>query len=159
VKTSARKLKKETKTERETKMKVIVGITVAAFLIAGVALAQTTQTAKEISVKNMPPSVVKTVPQAGDADVDPGLKEITVTFSKNMKTNRMWAVCQISKETFPQTAGQIHYLSDQRTCVMPVKLEPGKTYVVWFNRGRFNSFRDTENNPSVPYLLVFSTRK
>lgn len=137
-------------------MKQIVGLTVAASLIAGVALAQT---AKEISVKSMAPSVVKTVPQAGDTAVDPALKEITVTFSKNMKTNRMWAVCQISNETFPRTAGQIHYLSDQRTCVVPVKLEPDRTYVLWFNRGQFNSFRDTENNPSVPYLLVFKTRQ
>jgi len=137
-------------------MKVIVGMIVAASLIASGALAQT---AKEISVKTMPPSVVKTVPEAGDTAVDPGLKEITVTFSKEMKTNRMWAVCQISKETFPATAGQIHYLSDERTCVVPVRLERGKTYVLWFNRAQFNSFRDKENNPSVPYLLVFKTKQ
>ena len=137
-------------------MKTISLLIIAASLLATVALAQP---AKEISLKTMPPSVVKTVPQAGDSAVDPALKEITVTFSKDMNTNRMWAVCQISKETFPETAGQIHYLSDQRTCVVPVKLEPGKTYVLWFNRGQFNSFRDTENNPSVPYLLVFATRK
>jgi hypothetical protein len=115
--------------------------------------AQTT----EVSVKSMPPSVVKTVPAAGDTAVDSTLKEIRVTFSKDMKTERMWSVCQISKETFPETAGQIHYLADKRTCVIPVKLEPGKTYVLWFNRGQFNSFRDTDNNSSVPYLLVFQT--
>ena len=137
-------------------MKTWIGITTAAILITSVAFAQT---AKETTVKSMPPSVVKTVPQAGDTAVDPALKEITATFSKDMKTNRMWAVCQISKETFPETPGPIHYLSDQRTCVVPVKLEQGKTYVLWFNRGQFNSFRDTENNPSVPYLLVFTTRK
>jgi hypothetical protein len=137
-------------------MKATVGMIVAASLIASGALAQT---AKEISVKTMPPSVVKTVPEAGDTAVDPGLKEITVIFSKEMKTNRMWAVCQISKETFPTTAGQIHYLSDQRTCVVPVKLESEKTYVLWFNRGQFNSFRDKENNPAVPYLLVFKTKQ
>lgn len=137
-------------------MKALVGITTAALLFASVAWAQTN---KVITVKTMPPSVVKTVPQAGDTDVDPALKEITITFSKNMKTNRMWAVCQISKDTFPETAGQIHYQSNQRTCIVPVKLEPGKTYVLWFNRGQFNSFRDTENNPSVPYQLVFSTKK
>ena len=141
------------------KCKALVGIAVAAILIAGVAFAQTKQTTREVTVKTMPPSVIRTVPQAGDTEVDPSLKEMTVTFSKNMKTNRMWAVCQISKETFPENAGQIHYVSDQRTCVVPVKLESGKTYVVWFNRGQFNSFRDTENNPSVPYLLVFTTRK
>lgn len=113
----------------------------------------------EVSVKTMPPSVVKTVPPAGDTAVDPALKEISVTFSKNMITDRMWSFCQISKETFPESAGQIHYLADQRTCVMPVKLEPGKTYVLWINRAQFNSFRDTDNQPSVPYLLVFQTRK
>jgi RNA polymerase sigma-70 factor (ECF subfamily) len=114
--------------------------------------------AEEPSVKSMPPSVVKTIPEAGSANVDPSLTEIRVTFSKDMMTERMWSVCQISKETFPQV-GDIHYASDKRTCVVPVKLEPGKTYVLWFNRGQFNSFRDTRNNPSVPYMLVFETRK
>ena len=137
-------------------MNALIGITTVALLIASAAFAQT---AKEITVKSMPPSVIKTVTQAGDTDVDPALKEISVTFSKDMKTNRMWAVCQISKETYPKTAGQIHYLSDQRTCVVPVSLEPEKTYVLWFNRGQFNSFRDTENNPAVPYQLVFKTKK
>ena len=115
---------------------------------------------KPATVQTMPPSVVKTVPQAGDTAVDPALKEIAVTFSKDMMTNRMWAICQISDETFPKKgAGEIHYLADKRTCVFPVKLQPGKTYVLWFNRGKFNSFRDTANNPAVPYLLVFQTKK
>ncbi len=120
--------------------------------------AGSSEEAAPVSVKGLPPSVVKTVPQAGDTAVDPALKEIRVTFSKNMLTNRMWAVCQVSQDTFPQMAGQIHY-ADNRTCVVPVKLEPGKTYVLWFNRDQFNSFRDAENNPSVPYLLVFQTRR
>ena len=136
--------------------KQIIGLTLAVTLLAAVAVAQT---AKEPSVKNMAPSVVKTVPQAGATDVDPALKEITVTFSKDMITDRMWSVCQISKETFPETAGKIHYLPDKRTCVVPVKLEPGKTYVLWFNRGQFNSFHDTGNNPAIPYMLVFETKK
>ena len=113
----------------------------------------------EITVEMMPPSVVKTAPQAGDTDVDPSLKEITVTFSKDMLTDRMWAVCQISTDTFPKTGKDIHYLKDKRTCVVPVTLEPEKTYVLWFNRGKFNSFRDTKNSPAVPYLLVFRTGK
>ena len=113
----------------------------------------------EVSVLRMPPSVVKTVPQAGDTAVDPALKEVRVTFSKDMMTDRMWSFCQISKETFPETPGQTHYLADKRTCVLPVKLEPGKAYVIWVNRGQYNSFRDTQNTPAVPYLLVFETRK
>ena len=136
-------------------LKHMASLALATTLIAS-AMGQEKST--ESSVKAMPPSVVKTVPQAGDTAVDPALKEIRVTFSKDMKTNRMWSVCQISKESFPETAGPIHY-TDNRTCVMPVKLEPGKTYVLWFNRAQFNSFRDTDNHPSIPYLLVFETRK
>jgi len=37
-------------------------------------------------------------------------------------------------------AGEIHYLADKRTCVMPVKLESGKTYVLWFSRGPIQEF-------------------
>lgn len=133
-----------------------IAVSVMAAMVASVAGAQD-QT--EVTVKSMPPSVVKTVPQAGDTEVDPSLKEISVTFSKDMLTDRMWAVCQISNETFPKTGKNIHYLNDKRTCVVPVELEPEKTYVLWFNRGKFNSFRDSENNPSVPYLLVFRTGK
>ena len=136
-------------------IKQIAAIATLALLIAtSHAPAQTA----EVSVKAQPASVIKTLPMAGDTAVDPTLKEITVTFSKDMKTNRMWSICQISKESFPESAGQIHYL-DNRTCVMPVKLEPGRTYVLWFNRAQFNSFRDTDNHSSVPYLLVFQTRK
>jgi RNA polymerase sigma-70 factor (ECF subfamily) len=130
---------------------------VIATLLAATAL--TVAEDKPVTVQAMPPSVVKTVPQAGDTAVDPALKEITVTFSKDMITDRMWSICQISKDSFPEGAGKIHYLADKRTCVFPVKLQPGKTYVLWFNRGQFNAFRDTDNNPAVPYLLVFQTKK
>jgi len=130
-------------------------------ILAAVCIAWTTGVAKaaETSVKTLPPSVVKTVPQAGDTEVAPSTKEIRVTFSKDMTTKNMWSVCQVSAETFPEFNGKIHYLDDKRTCVIPVKLESGKTYVIWFNTEKHNNFRDAENNPSVPYLLVFETKK
>ena len=141
----------------KTKTKLISRIAMAATLLAVAALAQV---AKELSVKSMPPSVVKTVPPAGATDVDPALKELQFTFSKDMVDGN-WSVCQSTpKENFPEPGvGKMHYLPDKRTCVMPVKLQPGKTYVLWLNRGQFQSFRDTERNSSVPYLLVFETRK
>jgi hypothetical protein len=135
-------------------MRAMSAWVLAASVLAGVATAED----KEVTVKTMPPSVVKTTPQAGETAIDPATKEIRVTFSKDMLTDRMWAVVQTSKETYPSVDGKIHYLEDKRTCVIPVKLAPGKTYVLWFNRGQFNSFRDTDNNPAVPYLLVFQTK-
>lgn len=55
-----------------------IAASVLAAVMAGVAGAQEQA---EISVKSMPPSAVKTVPQAGDTEVAPALKEISVTFS------------------------------------------------------------------------------
>lgn len=112
--------------------------------------------AKEPSVKSMPPVVVKTVPQSGDTAVDAKLKEIKVTFSKDMKTKKMWSFVQISKDSYPKT-GDPKY-TDKRTIVLPVTLQPKKTYVIWINSGKFNAFRDVDNHPAVPYLLVFGTK-
>jgi RNA polymerase sigma-70 factor (ECF subfamily) len=109
-------------------------------------------------VKTAPPVVVATEPRAGADDVDPGLTEIKVTFSKDMQ-NGNWAFAQLSKETFPQTKGKPKYLDDKRTCVLPVKLEPGKTYVIALNRPPYDSFTDGEGRKALQYLLVFETKK
>jgi hypothetical protein len=49
-------------------------------------------------------------------------------------------------------------LPDGKTCVLPVKLEPGKTYVSWLNSQKFGNFKDADGRSAVPYLLVFETR-
>lgn len=113
---------------------------------------------EEVSVATMPPVVVKTVPQAGDTEVDAAkVTEIRVTFSKDMKDGG-WSWTQISAATFPKPAGKIRYEKDKRTCVMPVKLEPGKTYVVWLNPVKFQGFRDADGRPAGAYQLVFQTK-
>ena len=115
--------------------------------------------AEPVSIEALPPVVVKTVPAAGDDAVDPATREIRVTFSKDMLTQKMWSLVTVSQETFPKINGQMKYLPDKRTFVAPVKLEPGRTYALWVNQGRFTGFRDAANHPAVPYLLVFQTRK
>jgi RNA polymerase sigma-70 factor (ECF subfamily) len=42
--------------------------------------------------------------------------------------------------------------------VLPVKLEAAKTYVIWVNSQKFGNFKDAEDRPAVPYLLVFRTK-
>jgi RNA polymerase sigma-70 factor (ECF subfamily) len=111
-----------------------------------------------VSVKEMPPVVVRTAPVAGDTKVDADkVKEIRVSFSKDMM-DKSWSWVQISQETFPKHDGEIHYDKDRRTCVMPVKLEAGKTYVLWLNSERFGNFKDADGRSAVPYLLVFETK-
>ncbi len=111
-----------------------------------------------ISVRTMPPVVVKTEPQAGETNVDPATKEIRVAFSKDM-TDKSWSWTQISKENFPETTGAIHYLADKRTCVLPVKLKPATTYAILLNPEKYKSFMDTDGQAAMAYLLVFETRK
>jgi len=114
--------------------------------------------AADPSVATMPPVVVKTVPQSGDRNVDPSITEIRVTFSKDM-ADGSWSWTQISDDTFPPTTGKPYYLEDKRTCVLPVKLEPNRSYVTWLNSAKFGNFRDTGRRSAVPYLLVFETGK
>src|SRR5687768_3729115 len=93
-------------------------------------VAATSVLAEELSLESVPPVVVKSVPEAGADDVDAGLTEIQVTFSKDM-TEGSFSWSTLSKESFPQVDGQPKYLDDKRTCVLPV--EPGKTYAIWVN--------------------------
>lgn len=113
---------------------------------------------EESSITTLPASVIKTIPQSGDREVDAvSTKEIRVTFSKDM-TDKSWSWSQISDETFPKIVGTPRYLEDKRTCVVDVELEPNRTYVVWINSPKFKNFKDADGNASVPYLLVFETK-
>ena len=104
-----------------------------------------------------PAFVVKTEPATGSTDVDPALAEVRVTFSREMQDGS-WSWVTLNKDTFPTITGKIRYDKDRRTCVAPVKLEPGKTYAVFLNSPKFTNFRDLEGRPAVPTLLVFKTR-
>ena len=112
---------------------------------------------RELSIGSLPAVVVKTVPESGDAKVDPNITEIRVTFSKKMHDGS-WSWSEMSEDTKLPGSGKPHYLADGKTCVLPVKLEPGKTYVSWLNSQKFGNFKDTVGQSAVPYLLVFQTR-
>ena len=114
--------------------------------------------ARDISVQGLPPVVVKTIPESGALGVDPGLPEIRVTFSKDMLAGG-WSCVNLSKETFPAVAGESRFEPDKRTFVMPVKLEPGKTYAILLNSDKYENFKDAKGQPAMPYILVFETRK
>ena len=113
--------------------------------------------ADEITLDTARPVVIKCVPESGSAAVDPSMTEIRVTFSKEMQAGG-WSWGLISKETYPGTSESPRYLEDKRTCVLPVRLQPGKTYAVWINSEKLQNFKDTKGQIAVPYLLVFKTR-
>ena len=61
--------------------------------------------ADDVTLESVPPVVVKAVPEAGSADVDPKLTEIKVTFSKDMQ-NESWSWSTLTKESFPTIDGK-----------------------------------------------------
>ena len=101
--------------------------------------------------------MVKTVPEAGAKDVAPGVVEIKVTFSKEM-ADGSWSWSSAWKDSTPEGIGAPHYDADKRTCVLKVKLEPGKTYGYWINSQSFKNFKDRQGRSAVPYMLVFQTK-
>jgi MFS family permease len=104
-----------------------------------------------------PPVVVETFPVSGAHDVELGETEIRVRFSKEM-TDGSWSWSSAWENSTPDFIGQPHYETDGRTCVVKVKLEPGRTYAWWLNSEKFLNFRDSENRPAIPYLLIFQTK-
>src|SRR5262249_61670294 len=110
------------------------------------------------SIESVPPVVVETVPTAGTSTADSTQPEIKVTFSKEMRDGS-WSWSTLSKDSFPKLDGKPRYLADKRTCVLPVKLEAGKTYAIWVNAEKFTDFKDANGRSAVPYLLVFKTKK
>ncbi|MBA4148135.1 MAG: protein kinase [Verrucomicrobia bacterium] len=110
------------------------------------------------AVGTVPPVVIRTVPESGASEIDPALNELRVTFSEPMQDGS-WSWVKLDDKTFPKMTGSPRYLADGRTCVLPVKLTPGKVYSIWLNSGEITNFRDNEGQVAVPYLLIFETRK
>jgi hypothetical protein len=116
----------------------------------------TATTTHALNLEHQSPVVIRTVPQSGTKNVDPALSEIRVTFSKAMK-DQSWSWVQIAPENFPELVGEPRYLEDKKTCVVDVRLDPGKTYIIWLNTQKFSNFRDADGRPAQPYLLMFET--
>jgi hypothetical protein len=104
------------------------------------------------------PHVVSSTPRTGAKDVDSGLKEISVTFDQSMQDGS-WSWAYEKKEQFPTLAAQPHFTNKGRTCVLPVKLEAGHSYLIWINTQTLKNFKNTAGQPAVPYRLEFTTRK
>ena len=127
------------------------------FIAIGAACQLAPQSSRAQDIDSFAPVVVKTVPEAGSKDVAPGEMEVKITFSKEM-TDQSWSWASAWQNSAPDSVGKPHYEADHKTCVMKVKLEPGKTYGWWINSQKFHGFQDRQNRPAIPYLLTFKVR-
>jgi tetratricopeptide (TPR) repeat protein len=122
---------------------------------ASAAVESTADSAQTLA--EQPPVVVETWPVSGARDVEPGVAEIRVRFSKEM-TDGGWSWSTAWENSVPESIGDPHYEAGHRTCVLKAKLEPGRTYAWWLNSGKFHGFTDLSGRPAVPYLLIFQTK-
>ena len=104
-----------------------------------------------------PPRVLALVPANGSTDVDPRLTELRVTFDRPMVDG--WSWVRESPESFPPTAGEAFLTPDGRAAALPVRLEPGRSYVVWLNSEQHRDFRDRRGVELSPVRWTFTTRQ
>ena len=105
-----------------------------------------------------PPTVVRISPENGAKDVDPKTDKIVVTFSEAM--HHGWSVCCPDDGTladYPQP-GDISYDASCKVLTIPVSLEPGKTYKLQLNKGRFCNFKNKAGKPLKEYSYSFTTK-
>jgi len=101
-----------------------------------------------------PPRVVEAVPDNGDQNVDPSLREIRVTFDQDMSHDGYSWVG--GGEAYPKTRGDARWV-DGRTCVLPVILQPNHEYWLSINSNTFKNFRSKRGVPARPYPISFNT--
>jgi len=104
------------------------------------------------------PVVVKIDPTNGATDVYAAtVKELRVTFDIDMNTaGYSWTG---GGEMFPKIpANSTPTWIDKRTCILPVELEPGKTYRFGINSPSFQNFKSEAGVPVVPVVYTFSTK-
>jgi len=102
------------------------------------------------------PRVVATLPRAGDDAVDPGVSEVFVQFDQDM-SRESYSWVQSGAGDFPEKTGSPRFVT-ARTCMLPVKLQPGRSYWIGINHGRFVSFVSTSGAQAETFVLEFKTK-
>jgi beta-lactamase regulating signal transducer with metallopeptidase domain len=135
------------------------GLAIAVVLLAGLGLVTLTdaQTDTNSSAEkpNVAPRIIATSPKIGAKGVDPALKEITVTFDRDMDRGMSWTGGGPNFPNLPE--GKRAHWRNQRTCVLPVMLESGHHYRVGINSMSYQNFRGTNDLPTAISAIYFDT--
>lgn len=124
-------------------------------LIIGLALLAQSGGLSSARAAQGPPQIVSTTPARGASDVDPALKEITVTFDQDMEEGMSWTGA--GPEVPPTPEGKQAHWRDKRTCVLPVKLQSGHHYRVGINSVSYRNFRSAAGAPALTSAIWFTT--
>ena len=101
---------------------------------------------------------VSTVPSTTSTPPEPIGPPQVVAFDPPLGAiNEGWAWVIEDKSTAPDI-GESSWDATVRTNSAPVKLEPGKTYVVWINSPQYSYFKDPQGRTATPVRWSFTTR-
>lgn len=116
---------------------------------------RTAASADEAEKAAIPPKVTSTIPETGATDVDPKLTELRVEFDQDMAPGS-YSFVKSDLGSFPEVTGQPCW-ETPRVCVLPVKLQPCRTYWLGLNTGQFKSFMNNSGAAAGEYILKFTT--
>ena len=111
------------------------------------------EAARAPSQSAAPPRITSTTPPTGGTEVDPATTEIIVAFDQDMAGGFSWTG---GGPDYPELTGGPAW-RDARTCVLPVKLEPGRYYRVGINSKSHRNFRGKNGVPTPPSAIYFTT--
>jgi RNA polymerase sigma-70 factor (ECF subfamily) len=100
------------------------------------------------------PAVVGMNPPNGTTGVSPYTNQLVVIFSEPMGGGFSWTG---GGPNFPETTGKPYWLADQKTCVLPVRLQPNWSYRVGLNSPSHKNFRSASGTPLQQVVWQFST--
>lgn len=102
------------------------------------------------------PAIVALEPADGALNVDPALAKLRVTFDRPMAPGFSWVGGGAS---YPEVTGVAHWSDDRKSCILPVKLKPGRDYELSLNSDYFENFRDPRGTPIEPTPWKFRTKE
>ncbi len=110
----------------------------------------------EVTAKTQKPTILEMRPANGAGAVDPQTTELCVTFSVPMGGGCSWTGGGTNYPAVPE-GEKPHWTEDQRTCVLPVRLEPNRQYRLGLNSPSHNNFQSAAGVPLDPVIYTFRT--
>ncbi|HEY6913565.1 MAG TPA: S41 family peptidase [Paludibacter sp.] len=100
-----------------------------------------------------PPRIIRSVPEFGDCNVDPGLTAIEIEFDQDMQTGYSF----IDDPDMVTTTSKPVWKT-KRILTLPITLGPNKFYRVPMNNNTYNNFRNEAGTPMDATYLAFRTK-
>ncbi len=115
--------------------------------------------AEEVKARMLAPQIASFLPANRDQRVSPELTELRITFNVPMGRGCSWCSAGDDGSDFPKgrEGKAAYWLDDQKTCVLPVALEPGKAYRLSLNSPWHINFQSLSGVPLEPVDYTFRT--